>query len=294
MSDLWEKLALAGVVLVLAAATHGVAAFLVRRTFKALAERPTRRNDDLGGRARALLAKASGASAARQRQRIKTVGSMSRNVVGIVIWVVAGLTCLSIFGIPLGPIVASAGIGGVALAFGAQSLVKDYLSGLFMLAEDQFGVGDLIKVDQVTGTVQEVTLRITKVRDGSGTIWYFRNGEVLTVGNVSQGYSTATVDIPVAIDEDPDRVQEILRRVVAEVAGEEQWSEVLLEDPTVLGVTSMVGGTMTLGISLKTGPDKQWGVSREIRAKASKALAAAGIRGPILGLTATEQAGPSA
>lgn len=290
MSGLWEKLALAGVVLILAAVTHCIAAFLVSRTFRALAERPAHRNDDLGGRARALLAKASGASAARQRQRIRTVGSMSRNVVGIVIWVVAGLTCLSIFGIPLGPIVASAGIGGVALAFGAQSLVKDYLSGLFMLAEDQFGVGDLIKVDQITGTVQEVTLRITKVRDGSGTIWYLRNGEVLTLGNVSQGYSTATVDIPVAIDEDPDRVQEILRRVVAEVAGEEQWSEVLLEDPAVLGVTSMVGGTMTLGVSLKTGPDKQWGVSREIRAKASKALAAAGVRGPRLGLAGTEQA----
>ena len=205
-----------------------------------------------------------------------------RNVVDVVIAVITLLTVLSIIGIPMGPLLASAGVGGVALGFGAQSLVKDYLSGIFMLSEDQFGVGDLITVGDTKGTVLEVSLRVTKLRDPMGTVWYVRNGEILTVGNVSQGFSAAFVDVPVAIDEDPANVTAVLAAAVAGMQEESAWEDVLLEEPSVVGVDSMSGGTMVMKIALKTGPNQQWGVMRAVRQRAQRALAEAGIRGPIL------------
>lgn len=282
MPDLGEKLLLAGIVLVVALALRIFLIFVIRRVVRALVSRPHERNDDLGAKARSILAKASGLTAERHRQRVETLGSLLRNVVDVVLVVVVLLTVLAIFGVPMGPLIASAGVGGVALGFGAQSLVKDYLSGIFMLAEDQFGVGDLVKVGELTGTVQEVTLRVTKLRDPSGTVWYVRNGEVLTLGNVSQGFSTSVIDVPVAIDEDPERVQSILRDAVGRMGEEPEFSEVLLENPSVLGVGEMVGGTMTIQVSIKTGPNQQWGPMRAVRERAQRALAAAGIRGPKL------------
>lgn len=282
MPDLWEKLLLAGIVIVVAVALRIVLVFAIRRTVRTLLAREQNKADDLGARARRILARASGLSAERHRQRVETLGSLLRNVVDIVLLVVVVLTVLAIFGVPMGPLIASAGVGGVALGFGAQSLVKDYLSGIFMLAEDQFGVGDLVKIGDLSGTVQEVTLRVTKLRDASGTVWYVRNGEVLTLGNVSQGYSTAIVDVPVAIDEDPERVQAILREALADMGEEDAYADVLLESPSVLGVGSAVGGTMTVQVLIKTGPDKQWGPTRAVRERAIRALAEHGVRGPIV------------
>jgi len=282
MADIWEKLLLSVIVIVVALLTRLLLRHVIRRSVAALVERGRDRNDDLGAKARSILARAGGLSAERHRQRVETLGSLLRNVVDVVLILVVVLTILATFGVPMGPLIASAGVGGVALGFGAQSLVKDYLSGIFMLAEDQYGVGDLVHVGDLKGTVQEVTLRVTKLRDPSGTVWYVRNGEILTLGNVSQGYSTAIVEVPVAIDEDPERVQSVLRAAVGTMAEEPEWSEVLLENPTVLGVDSMSEGTMVLKILLKTGPDQQWGPMREARARALRALAAEGVRGPIL------------
>lgn len=290
MTDIWEKLLLTAVVVVVALLVRVVLRQVIRRSVEALASRGKDRNDDLGAKARSILARTVALGVERHRQRVETLGSLLRNVVDVVLIVVVVLTILATFGVPMGPLVASAGVGGVALGFGAQSLVKDYLSGIFMLAEDQFGVGDLIQVGDLRGTVQEVTLRVTKLRDPSGTVWYVRNGEVLTLGNVSQGYSTALVEVPVAIDEDPERVLAVLRAAVGSMAEEPEWSEVLLENPTVLGVDSMSEGTMVLKILLKTGPDKQWGPMREARARVQRALAAEGVRGPILpGVSRTDR-----
>ncbi|GAA4894582.1 mechanosensitive ion channel [Tessaracoccus lubricantis] len=282
MPDLWEKLLLTGIVVAVALVLRLVLVFAIRRTVKSLVSRERDVGDDLGGRARRILARASGVSAERHRQRVETLGSLLRNIVDVVLLVVVVLTVLATFGVPMGPLIASAGVGGVALGFGAQSLVKDYLSGIFMLAEDQFGVGDLIRVGELTGTVQEVTLRVTKLRDASGTVWYVRNGEVLTLGNVSQGYSTATIDVPVAIDEDPVRVQDLLRTAVGRMDEEPEFAELLLEPPSVLGVGAMEGGTMTVQVLIKTGPNQQWAPMRAVRARAQRALAEAGVRGPIL------------
>ena len=282
MADLWEKLLLAGIVALLAVVAEVLLTFAIRRAVRVLVNRTHENNDDLGARARAILARAGGVDHERHRQRVETLGSLLRNIVDVVLVVLVVLTILGIFGVPMGPLIASAGVGGVALGFGAQSLVKDYLSGIFMLAEDQFGVGDLIKVGDLTGTVQEVTLRVTKVRDTTGTVWYIRNGEVLTLGNVSQGFSTAVVDIPVAINEDPERVMAVLRDALSTMDEEPEYADQLLEPPSVLGVGSMAAGTMTMQVSIKTGPNQQWAPMRAVRKRAQRALAEAGVRGPIL------------
>ena len=281
MTDLWEKLLLSGIVLVVAIVLRLFLVFVINRVVRALVAKPHERNDDLGAKARSILAKASGLVAERHRQRVETLGSLLRNVVDVVLVGVTLLTVLAIFGVPMGPLIASAGVGGVALGFGAQSLVKDYLSGIFMLAEDQFGVGDLIKVGDLTGTVQEVTLRVTKLRDPSGTVWYVRNGEVLTLGNISQGFSTAVVDVPVAVDEDPEKVVAVLRDAVGAMDQEPEFADVLLEPPAVLGVGGIAPGVMTMQVSIKTGPNQQWGPTRAVRERAQRALVEAGIRGPV-------------
>lgn len=231
-------------------------------------------------RAERLLARAAGLTSERHRQRAATIGSLLRSLSAFVIVSIAIMTIMSMVGIPLAPLLTSAGVGGIALAFGAQSLVKDFLSGFFMIAEDQYGVGDWIDTGTVQGTVEEVGLRITRIRDGNGMVWYIRNGEITRIGNVSQGWSTSTIDIPVAYDEDPEKVMDLLRRVVEQIDASPEWKEQLLESPSVLGIDSIKGGQLTFQISIKSPPNQQWGVAREIRERAQQELTRAGVRGP--------------
>lgn len=282
MNDFLENLILACIVVIIGFVVRFIAHFAIKRMVRLASAKPREDGADLGSQARRVLAKATSGLDERHLQRVTTLGSLLRSVVDVVVVVIVLLTVLALFGIPMAPIIASAGVGGVALGFGAQSLVKDYLSGIFMLTEDQFGVGDLVTIGALTGTVLEVSLRVTKIRDGHGTIWYVRNGEVLTLGNVSQGVSKATVDIPVAITEDPERVQQVLSEELDGMSSEPQWADVLLEEPSVLGVGSMAGGTMTIQVSLMTGPNQQWGAMRVIRERCQRALTAAGIKGPIV------------
>ncbi len=231
-------------------------------------------------RAERLLARAAGLTSERHRQRAATIGSLLRSLSAFVIASIAIMTVMSVVGIPLAPLLTSAGVGGIALAFGAQSLVKDFLSGFFMIAEDQYGVGDWIDTGTVQGTVEEVGLRITRIRDGNGMVWYIRNGEITRIGNVSQGWSTSTIDIPVAYDEDPEKVMDVLRRVVEQIDASPEWKEQLLESPSVLGIDSIKGGQLTFQISIKSPPNQQWGVAREIRERAQQELTRAGVKGP--------------
>src|SRR3954470_18931461 len=154
---------------------------------------------------------------ARRTQRAETIGAVVRSIVSITIWSIAVLTVLEILGISLGPLIAGAGIAGVALGFGAQSLVKDFLSGMFMLIEDQFGVGDVIDVGDALGTVEAVSLRTTRVRSVDGTLWHVPNGEIHRVGNKSQEWSRALLDIEVSYATDLNRAQEIIKRVADDV-----------------------------------------------------------------------------
>jgi small conductance mechanosensitive channel len=182
--------------------------------------------------------------------------------------------------VPLTGLLTSAGVGGIAIAFGAQSLVKDFLSGVFMIAEDQYGVGDIVDTGEVIGEVEDVTLRITRVRDFSGVIWYVRNGEILRVGNRSQGWSTALVDIPVPYDEDLEKVLPLIREVAHAMDEDEAWAKRLLEEPEVVGVESMVGGVVTIRIVAKCAANENVPVSRELRERVKATLDRAGVRAP--------------
>jgi len=238
-----------------------------------------RRSTDLG-RAGRVLAQATGLANERHRQRTLTMASLLRSIVTFVVGLIAVLTVMSIVGIPLAPLLASAGVGGVALGFGAQSLVKDFLSGIFMILEDQYGVGDVIDTGEAIGTVEEVSLRVTRLRDGQGVVWYIRNGEVVRIGNKSQGWATALVDIPVAYSESLEKVIPIIRDVVHRLDEDPAWKDRLLEEPQVLGVESVTGSVVTVRVMAKTAPMQQYGISREIRQRVKDAFDTHHVKAP--------------
>jgi small conductance mechanosensitive channel len=242
--------------------------------------RAARHESQTPRRASRILAQATGLDQTRSTQRAGTMGAILKSTSTFVIFTMALLTVLAPW-VPLGPLLASAGVGGVALGFGAQSLVKDFLSGIFMILEDQYGVGDVIDAGEAVGTVEDVTLRVTRLRDASGIVWYVRNGEIIRIGNRSQGWSTALVDIPVGYDENLDTVLPLIREVVHELDASEEWTTRLLEEPVVAGVESMVGGVVTVRIIAKCAPNESFPVSREIRERVKAAFDQAGIRAPL-------------
>lgn len=272
----------AALVITVAVVVRLVVSLAIRRVKKVLLSRPPKQVEQLSERARALLGRDLALLGARHEQRVRTLASLLRNVADTVIIVIVVLTLLAIFGVPMGPLLASAGIGGVAIGFGAQSLVKDYLSGIFMLAEDQFGIGDLITVGDITGTVQEVTLRVTKVRDSSGTIWYVRNGEILQLGNKSQSSTVSYVEVLVAPDADAEQAIEVVREALAGMQDEEQYRDVITAEPSVLGVGRVDASSMALQVMLTTVPNEQWAPLRDVRVRAQRALTRAGVPGPKL------------
>ena len=217
---------------------------------------------------------------ARYAARTTTLAALFRSVTNVVAAVLLILTVLAIFNVPLGPLLTSAGVAGVALGIGAQSLVKDYLSGIFMIIEDQYGVGDHVDLGTVSGTVEDVGLRITRLRDGSGQIWYVRNGEIIKVGNHTQGWSTATVDLPVDADENSSTVVDLLEDVITELKQDEELAALLIDDPQVVGMQSVEAGRMTIRIVAKTKPNQQGIVQRALLDKSLQAIKDAGIQGP--------------
>lgn len=270
-------------ILVVALVARYVLRRVIRTVVTASLKSTDARRDGFTGRAERILREIGGINDARHAARVKTLGSVLRSAVDVVLTVIVVLTVMSTLGVPLEPLLASAGIGGVALAFGAQSLVKDYLSGIFMIFEDQFGVGDLIDTGEVKGTVEEVGLRVTRLRDAGGQVWYVRNGEIVKIGNASQGWSTGTVDVPIAWNADAARAIEVLDGVVKAVFDDPRWEGVLLEEPSVAGVDSVSGGTAIIKIFAKCAPNQQWGVQRDLLERGTAALREAGVPGPVLG-----------
>ena len=203
--------------------------------------------------------------AGRRVQRAQTMGSLLKSIASIVIFTIFGITAIAELGYPVGPLIASAGIVGVALGFGAQSLVTDFLSGIFMIVEDQYGVGDVIDLGEASGTVEAVGLRVTRLRDVEGTVWYVRNGEVVRVGNQSQNWARTVVDVPLGHDQDLYRVQDILRDVAHDVWEDEDFKHMIIEEPEVWGVQDLTPDWITVRVTLKTAPLEQWAVAREMR-----------------------------
>ena len=218
----------------------------------------------------------------RREQRARSISQLLRTTVTGFLWVMTVVTVMSTLGINIGPIVASAGVVGVALGFGAQTLVKDYLAGIFSILEDQFGIGDLVDVGPVVGIVEEVGLRVTRLRDLSGVVWYVRNGEILRVANRSQGWTMAVVDVPVSYDSDLEVVKSIVEKVADDMSQDESCAELIIDRPEYAGVESVSGEAVVIRVTARALPDKQVAASREIRERMKNALDAAGITVPVI------------
>jgi moderate conductance mechanosensitive channel len=219
----------------------------------------------VGRRARPRLGENAAAPVSpRRAQRARTIGSVLRSASSAVVGAVALVMILAEFGVALGPILASAGIVGVALGFGAQNLVRDFLSGMFILLEDQYGVGDIVDLGSASGTVEAVGLRITTVRDGNGTVWYVRNGEILRVGNKTQGYAVAVADVPLAHGADIRRATEVAGRVAAEVVADPDLAEHVLAEPEVVGIERIATEAVIFRVTARTAPGQQFRVQRAL------------------------------
>jgi small-conductance mechanosensitive channel len=192
--------------------------------------------------------------------------------------VVAGFMLLDALGVELAPLLASAGVVGIAIGFGAQSLVKDFFSGFFLLVEDQLGVGDIVDLGEASGTVEAVSLRRTRLRDVDGTVWHVPNGEIRRVANRSQYWARAVVDVVVAPEADVRRATEVIRDVVAQLKDDPEWrAEGATEQPEVWGVEQMGLDGVTIRTAVTTAPARQWAIARELRLRVKEALDAAGI-----------------
>ncbi|GAA1544588.1 mechanosensitive ion channel family protein [Brevibacterium picturae] len=218
----------------------------------------------------------------RRAQRAKTVGRMLSSVATIIISVIAVLMVLDQMNFNIAPILASAGIVGVALAFGAQELVKDYLSGFFMVIEDQYGIGDTVDVGEAVGEVEDFGLRKTAIRDLTGTLWHVRNGEIMRVGNLSQGWARAVLEIPVNYTTSMDTYREITEDVTAAMAKDTDVASAMLEIPEIAGVQSISAEYRVIRTMIKTKPNLQWMVERAFRAELTNEFDRRGIQVPIV------------
>ena len=216
----------------------------------------------------------------RTAARARTLGVVMRSTATVVIYGLATLNILGEIGLNLGPLIAGAGIAGVAIGFGAQSLVKDFLTGTFMLVEDQYGVGDVVDLGLANGTVEAVSLRTTRLRSADGTVWHVPNGQIVRVGNQSQQWSRALLDITVAYDSDLREAERVIKEAADEMAANPDWDHELLEPPEVWGVERIAAGGADIRLIIKTRPASQFRVMRELRVRTKEALDAAGIRPP--------------
>ena len=220
----------------------------------------------------------------RRRQRARTIGSVLKSIMSFIVFGFAILIALGEVGIDMAPIITSAGVIGVALGFGAQAIVKDFLSGVFMMVEDQYGVGDWADLGEAAGTIEAVGLRVTTLRDLNGTVWYVRNGEVIRVGNYNQDFAFAVVDIPLGYRADVEHATQLLREVGTKVISEPPIAGEVLGPLNVLGVQTVSVEGITLRLMVKTMPGSQWATERALRAEIMPAVESAGLDQPLVNL----------
>lgn len=231
-----------------------------------------------GGRLVKRLAGEVASTSPRGAQRIETLASLGSNVAGVVVWTIAIVTILgTVFGLNLGPFLAGAGIVGIAVGFGAQDLVRDMISGLFMMLEDQYGVGDIIDAGDATGTVERMGIRTTRLRDDNGTLWHVPNGAIRRVGNMSQEWSRAVLDVAIAGDSDLENAIAVIRETATAVSEDSAYKHLFLSPPEILGVESVGADILSIRLVVKTRAGEQWTVSRELRMRIKRALDTVGI-----------------
>lgn len=218
-------------------------------------------------------------TAERKSQRAATLGTLFKNMISVIVLTMMSLMVLSEVGINLAPLLAGVGVIGLAIGFGAQALVQDMVSGIFILMEDQYGVGDVVDVGDATGTVEEVQLRITKLRSIDGTLWFVRNGEIMRVGNMSQDYSKVVLDVGIGYGSDIDLARTVLERVAQEFAEHPETQDVL-ETPQVLGVQELGADSVVMRLVLTTKPGEQWSAARSLQERIKKAFDEDGIEIP--------------
>jgi moderate conductance mechanosensitive channel len=255
-----------GYVVLIAVAIRLVAHRAIRKVTSSAA----RNEGDGSDRSRTLLFRE------RRQQRAAALGAILSNAASVTIFGIAAVIIVGDMGLNLAPLLASTAVLGVAIGFGAQNLVQDFLAGIFMLLEDQYGVGDVISVDGTTGTVEGVSLRITRLRDVNGVVWYVRNGTIKTAGNESQGWARAVVDFPVPYHRDIPLVRQTMMQAASAMWQESVWQEVILEKPEVWGVQELSSEAVLMRVTARTVPLRQWEVQRELMERLKIALDAAG------------------
>ncbi|MEW6544563.1 MAG: mechanosensitive ion channel family protein [Nitrospirota bacterium] len=235
------------------------------------------------GRLEALLIKAGEAKElvpGAASQRIATLTSLLRTLASAMIWAIVVVLALAQLGLDIRPILAGAGIVGLAVGFGAQNLVRDLISGFFIILEDQVRVGDVAVVNGTGGLVEAITFRTITLRDLAGTVHVFPNGTITTLSNMTKGWSAYVIDVGVAYKEDTDRVVEVMRQVAEELRQDRAYADKFLEPIEILGVDEFGDSAVVIKARLKTRPIEQWTVGREYRRRLKKAFDAQGIEIP--------------
>jgi small-conductance mechanosensitive channel len=220
----------------------------------------------------------TGLDALERAKRARTLGTVLTNITTVVVLLIATLMMLNEVGVNISPALTGAGIVGVALGFGAQSLVRDIIGGFFLILENQIRVGDVASINGIGGSVEEINLRTTVLRDEEGTVHVIPNGGITTLANKSLLFSFYVVNLPLAYGEDTDRATEVLRKIADAMQGEDDYKEFMLEPMEVIGVDSFEEHAVRLKVRLKTAPQKQWFVGREFRRRINKALLEHGIQ----------------
>ena len=216
-----------------------------------------------------------------RRRRLETLTNVIGTSVTVLVWIIAIIYVLAALGLDVTPIIASASVLGLAVAFGAQALIKDYFSGFFILLENQYTIGDVVDLGGANGTVEHISLRVTVVRDLNGVVHYVPNGLISRVSNKTKGWSRVVMEVRVAYDQDLDRVTSLVEEVLANVQADPAWAATILEDPQVLGVQSFGESALDLRLLVKTQPGKQWALSRELRKRIKARFDREGIRIPV-------------
>ncbi|MEJ3403130.1 mechanosensitive ion channel domain-containing protein [Rathayibacter sp. YIM 133350] len=279
-ADFWGKL-LAIIVIVLLAfalrwALHVVIDKVVRRIVSGV--KKGQETDDTQ-----VIAAASPLAAVRVVQRTRTLGSVLTNVVNVTIFIVAVLMIINTISPDvLGSFALLTAAIGAGLGFGAQNIVKDTFNGIFMVMEDQLGVGDVVDTGSATGVVEAVGIRVTQIRDVNGTLWYVRNGEILRVGNMSQGWARIVIDLAVPYDADLDAVQERILRTAEQLATAPKWRSLVLERPEVWGLESISADALVVRLVMKVRTSARDDVGRELRMRLKRALDEMDVKLPAL------------
>lgn len=221
-----------------------------------------------------------------EKKKEDTLISIFRKTSKIVVWIIAGLMALSEFGVNIGPLIAGAGVVGIAVGFGGQYLVRDIVTGIFILLETQYRVGDVVKINNdIAGKVEDISLRLTVLRDLDGVVHHIPHGEVKMVSNLSQGYSRVNIDFGIAYESNVDIAIEIANRVGEELAEDENFKDLIITTPTCLGVDDLADSAVILKIVGDTQPAEQWGVAREMRRRLKLAFDKEGISIPFPQMT---------